>query len=58
MIYFDRDTRRKLLPRFLQHMDRDSIIFLGHAERFSECSNAILTKIGDTAYQKTNSLHC
>ena len=41
MIYFDKDTQRKILSRFVPLMKRDSLLFAGHSENFLYVSDSL-----------------
>ena len=50
MIYFDKDTQRKILSRFVPLMKRDSLLFAGHSENFLYVSDSLRLR-GKTVYE-------
>lgn len=50
MIYFDQDTRRNLVRRFMTFMKPESYLFIGHSESLLGLSDQFDTK-GNTIYQ-------
>jgi chemotaxis protein methyltransferase CheR len=53
MIYFDAATQRRVLERTHARMKRDSLLFVGHSENFSE-SRDLFELRGKTIYQRVN----
>jgi chemotaxis protein methyltransferase CheR len=51
MIYFDAETQRRVLERIHRVMKPGGILFVGHAENFSE-SRDLFTLKGKTAYER------
>jgi len=50
MIYFDKDTQRRILSRFVPLMKPDALLFAGHSENFLYVSNALRLR-GKTVYE-------
>jgi len=50
MIYFDRDTQRRLLTRFAALLEPDGVIVLGHSESLYWMADAF-TSVGNTIYR-------
>lgn len=50
MIYFDRETQRKILERFVPVMNGTALLFAGHSENFGYASD-ILKLRGKTVYE-------
>jgi chemotaxis protein methyltransferase CheR len=50
MIYFDKDTQRKILARFVPLMKPDGLLFAGHSENFLYVSDALKLR-GKTVYE-------
>jgi chemotaxis protein methyltransferase CheR len=50
MIYFDKDTQRKILARFVPLMKPDALLFAGHSENFLYVSDALRLR-GKTVYE-------
>ncbi|MET0320873.1 MAG: CheR family methyltransferase [Duganella sp.] len=50
MIYFDKDTQRKILSRFVPLMKPDALLFAGHSENFLYVSDALKLR-GKTVYE-------
>jgi chemotaxis protein methyltransferase CheR len=50
MIYFDKDTQRKILARFVPLMKSDALLFAGHSENFLYVSDALKLR-GKTVYE-------
>lgn len=50
MIYFDKDTQRKILKRFVPLMKPDALLFAGHSENFLYVSDALKLR-GKTVYE-------
>ncbi|HMN80628.1 MAG TPA: CheR family methyltransferase [Burkholderiaceae bacterium] len=51
MIYFDRETRTRLIENFHRVMSPGGLLFVGHSESFSE-SRTLFTLQGRTVYQR------
>jgi chemotaxis protein methyltransferase CheR len=57
MIYFDKQTQRKLLQKFVPVMHRDALLFAGHSENFHHSAD-IFSARGHTVYNIADkSLH-
>jgi len=52
MIYFDAATQRRVLERIYRVMKPGGILFVGHAENFSEARDLFVLK-GKTVYERT-----
>lgn len=52
MIYFDAATQRKVLERIYRVMKPGGILFVGHAENFSDSKDLFVLK-GKTVYERT-----
>jgi len=52
MIYFDADTQRKVLERIHRVMKPGGMLFVGHAENFSDSRDLFLLR-GKTVYERT-----
>jgi chemotaxis protein methyltransferase CheR len=50
MIYFDKDTQRKILSRFVPLMKPHALLFAGHSENFLYVSDALRLR-GKTVYE-------
>jgi chemotaxis protein methyltransferase CheR len=50
VIYFDRDTQRKLLARFAAHLSPDGFLFMGHSENVHWASDTF-APLGGTVYR-------
>jgi chemotaxis protein methyltransferase CheR len=50
MIYFDKETQRKILSRFVPLMKPDALLFAGHSENFLYVSDALRLR-GKTVYE-------
>lgn len=50
MIYFDKDTQRKILARFVPLMKPDALLFAGHSENFLYVSESLKLR-GKTVYE-------
>ena len=50
MIYFDKDTQRRILSRFVPLMKQDGLLFAGHSENFLYVSDALRLR-GKTVYE-------
>jgi len=50
MIYFDKDTQRKVLSRFVPLMKPDALLFAGHSENFLYVCDSLRLK-GKTVYE-------
>ncbi|MES2321739.1 MAG: CheR family methyltransferase [Pseudomonadota bacterium] len=53
MIYFDKNTQRKILSRFVPLMKPDALLFAGHSENFLYVSDALKLR-GKTVYELDN----
>jgi chemotaxis protein methyltransferase CheR len=51
MIYFDAPTQRKVLERIHRVMIPGGLLFVGHAENFSESRDLFVLK-GKTVYER------
>lgn len=51
MIYFDADTQRKVLEKIFRVMKPGALLFVGHAENFSDSRDLFLLK-GKTVYER------
>jgi chemotaxis protein methyltransferase CheR len=51
MIYFDADTQRKVLERIYKVMKPGGLLFVGHAENFSDSRDLFVLK-GKTVYER------
>lgn len=51
MIYFDSDTQRKVLERIHRVMKPGGVLFVGHAENFSDSKDLFVLK-GKTVYER------
>ena len=51
MIYFDADTQRRVLERIHRVMKPGGMLFVGHAENFSD-SRDLFTLKGKTVYER------
>jgi chemotaxis protein methyltransferase CheR len=51
MIYFDAQTQRKVLERIFKVMKPGALLFVGHAENFSESRDMFILK-GKTVYER------
>ena len=52
MIYFDRETQRTILQRFLRVLEADGELYAGHSESFLHASD-LFTSAGKTVYRIT-----
>jgi chemotaxis protein methyltransferase CheR len=50
MIYFNRETQRRVMEQFARHLAADGYLFLGHSENVYWMSH-LFTSIGGTGYQ-------
>jgi chemotaxis protein methyltransferase CheR len=50
MIYFDKDTQRKILKRFVPLMKPEALLFAGHSENFLYVSDSLRLR-GKTVYE-------
>ena len=50
MIYFDKETQRRILSRFVPLMKPDALLFAGHSENFLYVSDALRLR-GKTVYE-------
>lgn len=53
VIYFDKDTQRKLFKRYASLMSPKGYLFIGHSESLNNVSNEF-ESLGHTIYQKIN----
>ena len=51
MIYFDAQTQRKVLERIFKVMKPGGLLFVGHAENFSDSRDMFILK-GKTVYER------
>ncbi len=51
MIYFDKDTQRRLLAKFNRYLADDGYLFMGHSESLNGISNDFKT-VGRSVYRK------
>jgi len=51
MIYFDKPTQREVLSRLIQHMDKHSLLYTGHAENYLHASD-LITPNGRSLYRR------
>ena len=51
MIYFDAETQRKVLERIFRVMKPGALLFVGHAENFSDSRDMFVLK-GKTVYER------
>jgi len=51
MIYFDKDTQRDVLSRLVTHMDRNSLLYTGHAENYLHAAD-LITPQGRSLYRR------
>lgn len=49
MIYFDAETQARILKRFVPHLQRDGLLFVGHSESFTYISDLFRLR-GQTVY--------
>ena len=54
LIYFDKDTQRKVLERFIPLMPRDGLLFIGHSESLLHLSELFKLR-GKTVYELRHS---
>jgi chemotaxis protein methyltransferase CheR len=50
MIYFDKETQRKILARFVPLMKPHALLFAGHSENFLYVSDSLRLR-GKTVYE-------
>lgn len=50
MIYFDRETQRRLIEKFLRVLQPDGLIFTGHSESFFHVGD-LIAPVGKTVYR-------
>ena len=55
MIYFNRDTQKKLIENFSRYLKADGYLFVGHSEALGY-DQEMFTLIGETIYQKKDIL--
>jgi len=53
MIYFDKDTQRKILTRFVPLLRKDGVMFAGHSESFLHCADLFRSR-GRTVYERSD----
>lgn len=51
MIYFDRKTQKEILQRIVQVLRPGGLLFVGHSENFTDCSESLALR-GKTVYQR------
>jgi len=51
MIYFDKATQREVLSRLVLHMNKDSLLYTGHAENYLHAADLILPS-GRSLYRR------
>lgn len=51
IIYFDKDTQKRLFERFYRYLDDDGYLFIGHSENISNLTNRF-NLVGNTTYRK------
>jgi len=51
MIYFDKATQREVLTRLILHMDKDSLLYTGHAENYLHAAD-LITPHGRSLYRR------
>ncbi len=51
IIYFDKDTQKRLFERFHRYLDDDGYLFIGHSENISNLTNRF-SLVGNTTYRK------
>jgi len=51
MIYFDKPTQYEVLSKLIAHMDRDSLLYTGHAENYLH-ANDLITPNGRSLYRR------
>jgi len=51
MIYFDKKTQREVLSRLVLHMDKDSLLYTGHAENYLHAAD-LITPHGRSLYRR------
>lgn len=49
MIYFDKETQRKVLQKFVPLMNKDGLLFAGHSENFYHANDLVHSR-GGTVY--------
>lgn len=52
MIYFDKDTQRKILSRLVRYLPENGLLFAGHSESFFHAAD-VVTSCGKTVYRPT-----
>jgi chemotaxis methyl-accepting protein methylase len=50
MIYFDKQTQRRLIEKFMRVLQPDGLFFAGHSESFFHASD-LMVSIGNTVYR-------
>jgi len=53
MIYFDKDTQRKILTRFVPLLRKEGVMFAGHSESFLHCADLFRSR-GRTVYERSD----
>ncbi len=56
MIYFDRDTKEKLVSRFYDALNPDGYLFIGHTENFADIDTPF-SYVMPSAYRKVGGRH-
>jgi len=56
MIYFDKDTQRRILEKFAPLLRPDGLLFAGHSESFFNAADVFKLR-GKTVYELTNGRH-
>ncbi len=51
IIYFDKDTQKRLFKRFHRYLDDDGYLFIGHSENISNLTKRF-SLVGNTTYRK------
>lgn len=51
MIYFENDTKQKLVQKYAEHLEPNGLLFLGHSESISK-TNTTFDNVGKTIYRK------
>ncbi|PCI62255.1 MAG: chemotaxis protein CheR [Kordiimonadales bacterium] len=55
MIYFDKETQRKLVRRFMELLDEQGVLYVGHAESLTVAQPG-LVPVGRSAFRMTSKL--
>jgi len=53
MIYFDKETQRKILSRFVPLLRKEGVMFAGHSESFLHCADLFRSR-GRTVYERSD----